>query len=558
MFENNLQYLGNDSLKKRLEAINIEDSRKDMSYCMTKSNDYLLMKNDVPLDDIDNPRAAVQSMLKESIKNPMLPNDIIITFGIGLCYQLDEVFNTYPSRIFIYEPDINLLHFVLNNVDITDHLKSGRVFIFDNLDELTQKLSSIYITKDKVEVIYLKNYAIVKSQDMLQLSQKVFETCRSKTVDVNTITRYSRYWLQNSLQNINSINSKTVYQISDLDGKFLGEAALIVGAGPSLIENIQFIKNNREKYVIFAVNKALKILAENNIIPDFAVCADARFVEKTLSLPDEYLQKINCIMLLNTDSSVINKNFKRTFISFSSNDGIVKRLSEYNKFIKTRETGGSATTAAFVNAVKMGFSRIILTGVDLAFKDSAVYSTGETYEAVTSNKVKINNITKNLTKVPSVNGNDVVTSEDYAAFIQHMETLIKDMEFSEIYNTTSFGAKIEGVKNMPFDKIPLFSVSNTTAIVLGEAKPFKLDIKDWTQDELLLINNIITYLSKGTFSPALVSSITKSQLMYQYMQADILQVLQSGMDDSLAEGFINRTKEGIKYIVDVLQKNQLI
>ena len=45
----------------------------------------------------------------------MKPNDIIINFGLGLGYLLDETFNKYPARIFVYEPDIKLLHFVLNN-----------------------------------------------------------------------------------------------------------------------------------------------------------------------------------------------------------------------------------------------------------------------------------------------------------------------------------------------------------------------------------------------------------------------------------------------------------
>ena len=68
MFDKNLEYLSNEDLKTRLKAISIEASRLDISYCMTTSNDYLLMKNDVPLDDMNNPRQAVQDMLKANIK----------------------------------------------------------------------------------------------------------------------------------------------------------------------------------------------------------------------------------------------------------------------------------------------------------------------------------------------------------------------------------------------------------------------------------------------------------------------------------------------------------
>ena len=101
-------------------------------------------------------------------------------------------------------------------------------------------------------------------------------------------------------------------------------------------------------------------------------------------------------------------------------------------------------------------------------------------------------------------------------------------------------------------------ISNTTAITLGEVQPFKLETKIWAQDELLLINEIIALLSRGEFSVALVSAISKSPLMYQYMQSEVLEALQSKMAEELAEKFIAKAKEGIKYIVETLQKNNII
>ena len=558
MFKKNLEYLSNEDLKTRLGGFAIDESKANMSYCMTKSNDYLLMKNDVPLDDLEDPRKAIQKMIQETIKRPMEKNDIIITFGLGLCYQLDEVFNTFPSRIFVYEPDTKLIHFVLNNVDISDHLKSGRVFIYDDLDALIRKLSDIYLTKDKVEILYLKNYAVVKSQELLGLTQKVYEACKSKTVDVNTITRYSKIWLDNILTNIGKINEGKFYKLSDLEDKFVGQAALVAAAGPSLNENLAFIKSNREKFVIFAVNKALKTLLNNGITPDFVVCADAKFVNKTLQESANALVNINCIMNINSDSSILSNSFKKVFISFPTNDMVINKLAQYNPFIHQQENGGSATTMAFVSAVKMGFSKVIMTGVDLAFKGEQVYANGDKYEKISANEMKINSIKKNITTVPSVTGVDVVSSDDYAAFIHHFEVLIKELNYASVYNTSSFGANIPGMKNMPIDKIPLFGISNTTAITLGEVQPFKLETKNWTQDELLLINEVIALLSRNEFSTALVSAIAKSPLMYQYMQANILEVLQSRMADELAEGFITKAKEGIKYIVDALQKNNLL
>ena len=558
MFRKNLEQLANTELKDRLERISQEEASRHMSYCMSTSNDYVLLKNDIPLDDLSNPRQAVKDMLRTNIKHPMETNDIIITFGIGLGYMLDEVFNTYPSRIFIYEPDVQLLRFVLANVDISEHLASGRVFIYNDISELIRKLASVYITKDKVEIVYLKNYAVIKNQELLVLTQKVYETCKSKIVDVNTIKRYSKKWLIITLKNISTINNSIGYKLSDLEGKFSGQTALILAAGPSLAENIEKIKANREKYVIFAVNKVLRFLEANGVTPDFAVCLDAGGINATLTGLEDFCKKMNCIMDLKSDFTLFDKGFKRYFIAFSEDDFVVKKLSDYNKFIKPYEFGGSATTMALVAAVKMGFAKVIFSGLDMAFKDGVIYSTGEKMNKISDTQITVSNARKNIVQVESVNGTMVETRDDYAAFIQHFAMLIKDLNYSEIYNTTSFGAKIEGMKNQSFETIPLGTLSNGTPIILGEASPFTFEIKAWSQEELLLINNVISILSRGMFSPALVSAIVKSSLLYQYMQADILKVMQSRFSTDNAEGFIENAKTAIKDVIDLLQKNRLI
>ncbi len=558
MFNKNMEFINNEALKSRLAGMKLEESRWDISYCMTPTNDYLLLKNDVPLDDINDPRGAIKDMLKKTIKSPMGANDIIITFGIGLCYLLDEVFNTYPSKILVYEPDIKILHFVLNNVDISEHLSSGRVYITNDLNELLTKLSEIYITKDKVEVVYLKNYAVVKNRELLELSQKVYEICKSKTVDVNTIAKFSRTWLVNTVKNINIINAGSFYKLSDLEGKFFGQTALILAAGPSFAENIEKIKENREKYVIFAVNKVLRTAITNGIIPDFVVGLDAENLAVTLAGLEEYLPKITYITDLRAESQAYNYNFKKILVSFASNDMVIKKIQEHNNFMKLYECGGSSTTMAFVSAVKMGFEKVIFSGLDLAFKDNVMYADGEKINRISEDKIAIYNVEKNLTKVKSVTGDEILTRDDYAAFITHFEVLIKDLGYTEIYNTTSFGADIEGMRNLPFESISLLNTSNTTAIILGELSPFKLETKDWAQEELFAINTVIENLSRGEFSQALLSSIVKAPILYQYMQADVLKILHSSINDELVSQFMDDTKTSVKNVVDLLQKNRMI
>lgn len=555
MFDKNLEAIDNIALKRRLARISPIQSRIGMSYCVTASNDYILLKNDIPSDDLNNPREAIRKHLSENIKQEMLPNDIIITFGIGLGYLLDETYARFPSKIFIYEPDLNLLHFVLNNVDISEHLSSGRVFITNDLDELIHRISETFLTKDKVEIVYLQNYAIVKNKELLLLTQKVFETCKSKMVDVNTITRFSKKWLFNTIENLGFISKEQGYALTALEEKFSGQTALIAAAGPSLNDNIAKIQANRDKFVILAVNKAVKYLLQNGITPDFVVCLDASYIEETIGGLGEQLARTNCIMDLRTDSTITSYKFNKIFFNFSSSDFLAKKLSSYN-LLKQYETGGTASTLALMAAIKMGFSKIVFTGLDLAFKENIIYTDGSKMERISQNQILVNSVKKNLVQVKSVTNSPVYTRDDYATFIHHFETLIKSLNFSEIYNTTTFGAYIEGIKNVSFEEICSQNSSQTSQI--NFVQPIKLDLKSFIDDEFKTINDIISILSKGVFSSALVSTIVKSVLVYQYLQADVVNVLQKNFSPDLAESFIEKTKLSIKAIVEQLQKNRLI
>ncbi len=554
MFNKNFEALNNPALKRRLEKLDPFMTREGITYIVTQSNDYILLKNDVPIDDLKNPREAVREHFNATIKKEMKSNDIIVCFGIGLGYILDEAFNTYPSRILLYEPDLNLLHFVLSNVDISEHLSSERVFLTNDMDELLNKLNEIYITQDKVEIVYLQNYAVVNNKDLLMLTQRVYDTCKTKMVDVSTIAKFSKKWLVNTLNNIHSVNNGNACLLSALEDKFIGQSALVLGAGPSLIDNITKIKANRGSFVIFAVNKVVKYLEQNGIYPDFAVCLDAGNMETTLDINPEYLSRINCITDIRSDETIFSKPFKKIFVNFSDTDFIAKKIAETNPFMKFYESGGTSSIMAMVSAIKMGFSKVVLAGIDLAFKDNTIYADGQVMNRISQDEIVVDSVKKNLVQVKSIDGGMVYTRDDYEAFIHQFENVIKSLNYSNIYNISSFGAYIEGVKPVSFEHLNLMTLANTD--ILHSIAPFKIDMTNFIQEEFCKINNVISILSKGVFSPELVSCIVKSVLLYQYMQTEILTVLQKNFDRQIAEDFINNTKSSIKTIVDLMLKTK--
>ena len=78
MFDKNIEFIDNSALKRRLIKISPIESRVGISYCVTPSNDYVLLKNDLPADDLNNPREAIKKIFNNNIKNEMKNKDILI------------------------------------------------------------------------------------------------------------------------------------------------------------------------------------------------------------------------------------------------------------------------------------------------------------------------------------------------------------------------------------------------------------------------------------------------------------------------------------------------
>ena len=243
-------------------------------------------------------------------------------------------------------------------------------------------------------------------------------------------------------------------------------------------------------------------------MPDFVVCLDAQNMDKTLGGLEPLFEKVNAIVDVRVDNSVMNKGFNKIFVNFSDTDFFIKKLAKYNKYMEFYESGGSASTLALVSAIKMGFSKVVLAGVDLAFKENVIYTDGEVMQRVSQEEIIVDNVKKNLIQVKSVKGDMVYTREDYAAFIQHLATIVKDLNYSEVYNISSFGAAIEGVKNITFEDLNLYLKSNLQAVAF--VQPFKFEVKEFIDEEFKVINNVINQLSKSSFSTALVNEILKS------------------------------------------------
>ena len=239
MFKKNLEVLKfkNPDLAGKLEAISLE-SIKSIGVLKAESKDLIITYNKVPLHNLIDPLREAKTVWNKTIRTELKRNDIQIVFGLGLGYLFKRAYVNGPdSKIFLYEPFIEILRYVLEYVDFSKELAENRVYITNDSEELLQKLQSEYLSGDKIEYLFLNSYSTIATDILLNLTKKTLKICEEKTSDQSTIFNLSALWTKNFI--LNSPYLKETTPLGHLTSAFAGKPALIISAGPSLADDIQ-------------------------------------------------------------------------------------------------------------------------------------------------------------------------------------------------------------------------------------------------------------------------------------------------------------------------------
>ena len=544
--------LSNKKLRDELALVSFEEASQDFNCFIAKCGDYALAKKNFPYDDIDNPAQSVIDSCKACIKSVPQKNDSIVIYGLGLGYLLDEVYESYPSKIYVYEPDINVIRFVFENVDLSHILSDSRVYITNNCEDCCKKVGAQYLSHDNLEIVFLKNYGLIKPQELIKLSNMLFNTCKSKISDINTIKQVSKVWVENIIKNIEK--DSYIKPFYNLNNTVQQGTALVLASGPSLADNIEKIKNNRDKFTIFAVGKALKTLQDNSLVPDFAVFSDA--IDKTnvmASLSDEFVSKVNCVMEIKSDNTVASRNWKNLYFYFANNSDFIIKASEARGI---KQTPAIATPAlnAMLCATQMGFKKVALCGFDLAFKGEVACCDG-TKLVVEDNKVVIGGEVYGKTVVKSANGEIVVTRSDFADFIPQCENSLQLLgEDVEVYNITDFGAYVKGFKYTTLDAILPYAAVDVERVI-QQTTFDKLNLRNDLETEIEALDELKSLFSVDDINYTKIYSIKKSPLLAEYTRFDVLELVQGEFTQTQLLKFVDGVLQSIDDVKALIMKD---
>lgn len=370
---------------------------------------------------------------------------VLLVFGFGNGYfirELLEVINE-SEMVVVYEPDLEMFLYALNNYDLKDILSKENLFLVVegiNQEELESVLSGFgySIIFGQINMIAIPEFEGLYQERLgwfLQAYQNVYV---SSMLSGNTATLNGIKWANASISNIEPILQNDF--IEQYEGVLQGKVpVIIVASGPSLSKNMHKLEEAKGKALILAVDSAVKYLNSAGIKPDFLVTLD---VKKSLSHFNNDIA-INTPMFACTEANpkVIKMNKAKKI--FFNDDLDLRRYKKIKKERMNIKGAGSVATAAFEIAKYLGAKTIILIGQDLAFSGNASHAMGERRQ---------DNISTEYTEY--IEGNDgtkLKTRYDWYSYLCWYNEQIKLFD-GNVVNATEGGAKISGTEIITLEK----------------------------------------------------------------------------------------------------------
>jgi hypothetical protein len=201
----------------------------------------------------------------------------ILVCGLGLGYHVDALFRRMheEAAMLVMEPSVELIKTALEHVDLSEALDSARVFLLCELDP-----NQIHERMNSFGARTMLGTHLVTHGPSEQTAGAFHQAMRQALTDYLS---YSKVSLQTLVQNARITNTNvannlvtyvTTPPIDVVKNRFAGCPAIIVAAGPSLVNNIDLLAEAKGRAVIIAVQTTFKTLLSRGIVPDFVTSLD--------------------------------------------------------------------------------------------------------------------------------------------------------------------------------------------------------------------------------------------------------------------------------------------
>lgn len=355
----------------------------------------------------------------------------------------------------IFEDDIYGLREFLKTDLATEMLHHPQVYLFPLLQsdfKLRQQLD--YFLTLPYEISVIPSYEQYKADVAAMFRSKIETYLEHAYRSLGEFLSLGSMFFINYFQNL-SILPEALWG-NKLFGKFENIPAIICGAGPSLEQSIPYIKDLKDKAVIFAGGTAMNALNAAGMRPHFGAGIDPhidqyyRILANTAyEVPYFYRNRIH-------PEALRGIHGEKLFIS-GAGGYLLPTWIENLLGIEGEETEEGHSVVGFSTALAtaMGCNPIIIVGMDLAYTDNKSYSKGIQNHPIHQKRhfFRTKNEEENLLPAADINGNTVLTTAKWMMESQWFSQFSARHPGALILNSTGGGIGLNQIMNAPLPEI---------------------------------------------------------------------------------------------------------
>ncbi|MFQ2808068.1 6-hydroxymethylpterin diphosphokinase MptE-like protein [Aeromonas caviae] len=410
----------------------------------------------------------VESRLK---KLTAVPDSIpmVMMFGVGLGYHLSYLYEKCSVKnLFAFEPDLDLFYASLFSFDwysLLSHLNQNglslHLFLGQDEDSLMGDLLPALHKRGAFWISSMFGFWHYPSEEIFSLVERVRREFYLITSGWGFFDD-NLFALAHSAKNIDN-GVPFLLKGKDIASSYPDLPVLVIGNGPSLDEAIPFIKENKEKFLLFACGSSITALHKAGIKPDILLA-----IERTkgsvdflkLLNDDEYLRDI---LFLSAD--VIHPDcrhyFDRIAVGFKPfepmNYLLARNIDDARDYVYLNGVNPLVGNTGLSYAITLGFKELYLCGIDNGYKSAQHHHSK--YSAYYDDEGQpIEQLTKLVTKsgdilVPGNFGGEVTATRLFCVSIKAMESLLKLNPEVSCFNCSD-GALINHTTPLQVSNIP--------------------------------------------------------------------------------------------------------
>lgn len=482
---------------------------------------------------------------------------ILIIFGIGNGYIINYIKKIYPKikRILVIEPSLDIFKFFLDKVRIAELLSGISVsfLVNKNPEKIAFEVSN-YIGKEKINIIHHLSYRTLFSEYYTEFLKNLKDNILVRYGNTNFQSNASKIVMLNFINNIDY----GFYDTSVMKEIFENRPLLIVAAGPSLNKNMKLIEKVKGKAIVVAVGSAIRILNENNIIPDFRMAFDPS--EKEMKIIKDIKNHEIPFIYTNALYYEILKMYKgpkiRLNITLDSGTRYFDEILSIKNNINI-STASSIAVSAVDMGVKFGSSKIIIIGFDGAVYKNEMYAKG----LESDNRIEsIDELEKKgFFKTNDIYGNEVYTNRGFMMNKLQLEKIVENNSDITFINATEGGVINKGFINKSLNDTLNEDLNEEFILDLSEniftfnkelhLKNLEIFLNKFNEDISMLYNEIDNYISLlRKIKEFKVKDINKIKRELIYIRKRLLEIKQISFYKNIIQTNLNeiiRTIENI-------------